>query len=362
MAMATPNFDPQRLNLNLSFLQRVTIKDRAFLSRQLATMLSSGISLIEAVKVLLLQTKNPIIRDALAQIAHDIESGMTFSAAIERHPKIFNGIYVAIVRSGEASGKLEEVLLQLAENIEKENALVGKLKSAMIYPIFIITAMIGVAILMMVRVMPQLKSIFLESNVQLPITTVVLLKSSDFMVQYWWLVVLLLIGAVVGLYYYFRSPSGTVVLNHIQVRLPAGLPEDLYMARFTRTMSMLIKGGIPIIQALEITSSVMNNVIYRDALAGARAEIERGLPLSAPLDRNPYFPKIVTQMILIGEQTGRLDQILERLAVYYETEMDDKIKGISSLIEPVIIVILGLGVAFLVMAVLMPIYNITEIQ
>lgn len=348
--------------VNLSFLERVSIKDRAFFSRQLATMLGSGITLSESLKVLLAQTKNPMIVRALTQIIHDIESGLSFSVAIERHPKLFGDVYVAIVRSGEISGKLEEVLLQLAENIEKENALVSKLKSAMVYPIFIVTAMIGVSILMMVKVMPQLKSIFTESNVPLPLSTQFLLAGSDFMVKFWWLVVIGLVALVFGIAYYFRTYSGSRILNVIQVHMPAGLPEDLYMARFTRTMSMLIKGGLPIIQSLDITANVMNNYLYRDVLVGARNEIERGLPLSAPLDRSSYFPKIVTQMILVGEQTGRLDQILERLAIYYEDEMDDKIKGISSLIEPVIIVILGLGVAFLVMAVLMPIYNITQIN
>lgn len=344
------------------FLSRVTVKDRAFLSRQLATMLSSGIPLIDSVKVLILQTKNQIILDSLVQIQADLEAGLTFSAAIERHPKLFNNIYVSIVRSGEATGKLEDVLLQLADNIEKESVLVGKLKSAMVYPIFIITAMIGVAILMMVKVMPQLQSIFTESNVELPFTTKLLLALSGFMVNFWWLVVLVMVGAAVGLSAYFRTPDGSAVLNHLVVKIPGGIANDLYMARFTRTMSMLIKAGLPIIQALEITAEVMNNVIYSGALTGAKTEVERGLPLSAPLAKHSFFPKIVTQMVLVGEQTGRLDQILERLATYYETELDDKVKGISSLIEPVIIVILGVGVAFLVMAVLMPIYNITQIQ
>ncbi len=347
---------------NLPLLRHVSIKDKAFLSRQLATMLGSGIPLVESINVLLIQTKNPVIREGLNAIVHDIESGLTFSTAIERQPEIFNSIYVAIVRSGEASGKLEEVLLQLAENIEKDSALVGKLKSALVYPVFIITAMIGVAILMMVKVIPQLKSIFTDSNVPLPFTTQLLIGASDFMVKFWWLVIIGLIGAVVGIGYYLKTPQGTTLLNNVEVRIPGGISEDLYMGRFTRTMSMLIKSGLPIIQSIEITAQVINNVVFRDVLLGAQTEIERGLPLSTPLARSLYFPKVVTQMILVGEQTGRLDQILERLAIYYENEVDDKAKGISSLIEPVIIVILGIGVAFLVMSVLLPIYSITQVQ
>jgi len=348
--------------MTIPFLSFVSLKDRTFLSRQLATMIGSGIPLVEALKVLLLQTRNPVVKQALVEIVHDIESGLSFSSAIDRQPKIFSKIYVAVSRSGEASGRLEDVLLQLADNIEKENSMAGKVRGAMIYPAFIMTAMVGVAMLMMVRVMPQLRAIFSESNLELPITTRILLITSDFMVKYWWLVIILMVGAVVGLGAYIKTPTGTLLLNHLQVRLPANLGEDLYMSRFTRTMSMLVKAGLPIIQALEITSQVMNNKIYQASLIQAQADVGRGLPLSVTLSQNRYYPKIVTQMILVGEQTGRLDQLLEKLAIYYENELDTKVKGISTLIEPLIIVILGIGVAFLVISVLMPIYNLTQLQ
>lgn len=346
-----------------SIINRITIKDRAFLSRQLATMLNAGIPLIEAVKILIQETKNPNIKKALTEVAKDLESGLTFSGAIEKQPNLFNNIYVAIVRSGEASGKLEEVLLQLADNIEKENSLVGKIKGAMVYPIFVITAMIGVAILMMVRVMPQLKGIFEESKVELPITTKLLLASSDFMVDYWWMVILALVAGLVGLRFWLKTPNGTYILNRLQLRIPGGFSEGVYMSRFTRTMSLLIKAGLPIIEALKITGEVMNNVIYKDSLERASADVERGLPLSTPLNQDgKLYPTIVSSMVLVGEQTGRLDTLLEKLAIYYDDEMNEKVKGLSSLIEPVVIVILGIGVAFLVMAVLMPIYNISQIQ
>ncbi len=351
------------MELLTQLLNRITIKDRAFLSRQLATMLNSGIPLVEAVKILIQETKNPVVKESLTEIARDLESGLTFSGAIEKQPNLFNNIYVAIVRSGEASGKLEEVLLQLADNMEKENSLVGKIKGAMVYPIFIITAMIGVAILMMVRVMPQLKGIFEESKVELPFTTRVLLASSDFMVKYWWLVVAAMIGSLIGLRFWLKTPNGTFLLNKLQLRIPGGFSEGIYMSRFTRTMSLLIKAGLPIIEALKITGEVMNNIVYKDSLEQASSQVERGLPLSAPLGQDErLYPTIVSSMILVGEQTGRLDTLLEKLAIYYDDEMNEKVKGLSSLIEPVVIVILGIGVAFLVMAVLMPIYNISQIQ
>lgn len=348
--------------MTIPFFNAASLKDRTFLSRQLATMLGSGIPLVEALKVLLLQTKNQTVKTALGEIIRDIESGLSFSSAIDRQPQLFSKIYTAVARSGEASGRLEDVLLHLADNIEKENVMAGKIKGALIYPVFVLTAMIGVAILMMVRVIPQLRSIFDESNIVLPITTRLLLASSDFMVRYWWLVVILLIAGVAGLVWYIKTPNGSLILNNIQVRLPTNLGEDLYMGRFTRTMSMLITSGLPIIQALDITSQVMNNKIYQASLIQAQADVGRGLPLSVSLNQNRFYPKIVTQMILVGEQTGRLDQLMEKLAGYYENELDTKVKGIATLIEPLVIVTLGIGVAFLVIAVLMPIYNLTQVQ
>ncbi len=342
-------------------LNRVTVKDRAFLSRQLATMLSSGIAITEAMKILLSQTKNPVVRQSIVEIIHDLEAGMSFSAAIDRQPKLFNSIYVAMVRAGETTGKLEEVLLQLADNVEKDSAIVGKIRGAMLYPAFIIMAMIVVAILMMVKVIPQLTSIFKEGNATLPISTRVLIAASNFFVHFWLVVVVAAVIVVFLAGRWLMTVPGTMFLNQLQLRIP-GISESLYMSRFTQTISMLIKSGVPIVQALDITADVMNNYVFKDALIQAKGQLERGNPLSTPIGQNPHFPKIVSQMILVGEQTGKLDQIMEKLSLYYEDDLDTKIKSISTLIEPIIIVILGISVAFLVMAILLPIYNIAQIS
>lgn len=325
-------------------------------------MLSSGIPLAEAIKVLQSESRNPVIQESLLEIVKDIEAGSSFSVAIERHPQLFNSVYVAVARSGEASGRLEEVLTQLADTIEKENMIVSRIRSAMIYPAFIILAMIAVAALMMVRVIPQLKSIFIESGAELPFSTRALISISDFMVNYWYAIIIVLVLAAIGLRIYLKTPTGILLINQLQARMPAGISEGLYMGRFARTMSMLIRAGIPIIQSLDISAQVMNNLIYADSLHTAKTQVERGIPLSAPLQSNRFFPRIVSEMILVGEQTGKLDEILTKLADYYDEEMDAKIRGISSLIEPVIIVILGIAVAFLVISILMPIYNIAQIQ
>jgi type IV pilus assembly protein PilC len=348
--------------MTIPFLNRITVKDRAFLARQLATMLSSGIAITQAIKVLVNESKNEKVKVALTQVVRDIEDGSTFSNAIEHQPELFGSVYTAVARSGEATGKLEDVLLQLANNIEQEAVLISRIRSVMIYPAFILAAMIAVAILMIVRVMPQLKSIFLESGAELPLSTQFLLNSSDFVVNYWWIVIAVIVAFLFWFRYFLKTPTGILALNQLQVRLPGGLGESLYMSRFSRTMSMLVKAGISIIQGLEITGHVMNNVIYEESLLQAKSQIERGIPLSTPIGQNRFFPKIVAEMVLVGEQTGKLDEILDKMALYYESELDTKVKGLSSLIEPIIIVILGIGVAFLVTAVLMPIYNISSLQ
>lgn len=348
--------------MKLPFLNRISLQDKAFLARQLATMLSSGIALEESLKILQEESSNTAVKDIFREVIEDIEAGSSFSGAIEKHPDLFSRVYIAMTKSGEASGKLEEVLLQLADSIENENSIISRIRSAMVYPIFIILAMIGVGALMMVRVIPQLKSIFLESGVSLPFSTRVLISLSDFLINQWYIALLIIILIVVAVRYYLRSHNGQVLVNQVQARFPGKIGQDLYMARFSRTMSMLTKAGVPIIQSLDITAGVMNNIIYQESLSQAAGQVERGLPLSTPLAQNRFFPRIVSQMILVGEQTGRLDTILEKLSSYYDQELDRIVRGLSSLIEPVIIVILGIGVAFLVIAVLMPIYSIAQLQ
>jgi type IV pilus assembly protein PilC len=348
--------------LALPFLNRITIKDRAFLSRQIATMLSSGIPLTEALKVMLTGTKSPRVAEAIEQIIKDVESGLSFSVSIQKHPELFNSVYVSMAKSGEASGRLEDVLLQMADNIELEQSIISRVRGAMIYPLFIVVAMIGVSILMLVSVIPQLQLIFDESKVQLPLATRFLIALSNFLIHQWWLCIAIVAIIVFAARFYAKTPAGVYFINQVQARLPGQLSESLYMARFTRTMSMLIQAGLPIIESLDIAGAVMNNVIYRDSLLHAKTQVERGIPLSTPLSQNKFFPVLVAQMVRVGEQTGRLDDVLKRLSVYYESELDTRIKSISSLIEPVIIVILGIAVAFLVISILMPIYSIAQLQ
>ena len=350
------------LNTSIEIFSRASAKDKAFLSRQLATMLSSGLPIDRSVAILAAQTRKKILKDALTQINQDLSSGQSFSAAIRKHPKIFDKVYVSIVVSGEAVGKLADVLTHLADQLEKNSDFNSKITGAIMYPAFVFVVMIGIAFYMMTKVIPQISAIFSESNAKLPWATNFLISMSNFLVVYWWLVVIFLVAIVAGIIMFLYTDAGKLLLNRIQINLPGGVGKDVYMARFANTLGMLLQSGTPIIDAVKITGDVMNNVIYKKSLENIALQLERGIPMSVPLEKDENFPLVIPQMVLVGEQTGRLDQVLDNLAKYYQTQSEDKIKGISTLFEPVLIVIIGLGVGFIVFAIIMPIYQVVQLQ
>ena len=355
------------MNLNFSLpslpmFNRVSANDKAFLARQLATMVSSGLPLDRGIGVLLTQTKKPELRAALEGILKDLEAGSAFSSALAKHPKVFDEIFVSVVLSGETVGKLAEVLEQLAIQLEKQSDFSSKMRGALMYPIFILFAMIVVGLITVTRVVPQLESIFQESGAKLPFATQVLIFISTFLLNYWWIVIVMVIVLAVVAQMFFVSKPGRRLLDQIAIRLPFEQGTDLYMARFSRTLGMLIQAGTPIIKALDVTAAVINNSLYHDELLNVRQQVERGIPLSAPLSESKLFPVIATQMVLVGEQTGRLDDVLLRMAEYYEAQSDEKIQSISSLLEPVIIVIIGIAVGYMVYSILVPMYNIAQLQ
>ena len=350
------------MDINLDFLERVTTKDKAFLSRQLATMIASGLPLDRAIAILAAQSRKKILKETLESINADLESGEKFSTAISRHPKVFDKVYINIVISGEAVGKLSEVLTHLADQLEKESDFKSKIQSAIVYPAFIIVVMVAIVFLMMTNVIPQISDIFKESGAQLPWTTLALISISEFVVTYWYIVVIVLIGIVVGLIFFLRTETGRYTLHKLYINIPTGIGKDVYMARFARTLGMLLQAGTPIIDAVKITADVINNVIYQKSLENVAAQLERGIPMSVPIEKDPNFPLVVPQMVMVGEQTGKIDEILMNLAEYYESQSADKLKGLTSLFEPLLIVIIGIGVAFIVFSILMPIYQIVQVQ
>ncbi len=341
----------------------VSIRDISIFTRSLATMLEAGFPLLEALGVLDLQTKNKALENAISQIISDLTAGENFSSALAKHDKIFSQVYISVVKSGEKTGKLPKVLNELATGLEKDYAFISKLRGAMTYPLFLICAMAVIGTIMMINVIPQLQEIFEDAGAELPWTTKTIIAIATFMQNYWWIFFPVLIGGIIAIIWYFKSPYGKTYWSMLELRLPilAPLSVLIYSARFTRTFGLLMETGIPILEALDITKEVINNTIYQEILENASKEVERGIPLSTPISRTPFFPIIIGQMMRVGEKTGKLDKILNSLSIFYEAEVDNKIKTISSLIEPILIIIIGLAVAIVVFAIIVPIYNLAQI-
>lgn len=352
-----------KLNLSANIFNHVSLKEKVFLARQMATMLGSGLAIDHCFKVLASQTNNPYLQSAYAQIITDLEAGTSLSTAMSRWRKVFDPVFIAIIRSGESSGQLDKVLLQLADRLEMTEDFTSKVRSALFYPAFIIVTMIGIITMMMIYVVPQLKTVFAESNVQLPWTTRVIIAISDFTISYWWIELITLILLIIGGFFFFRSSTGGSVWDQAKIRTPGikKLYVDIYMARFCRTMSMLIAAGLPIMETLAITAEVIQNRIYTNGLKMIVSQVERGIPMSVPMRQDRNFPSIVSEMMAVGEQTGKVETVLTKLADFYESETNSLIKGMSGLIEPIIILIIGLGVGFLVYAIIYPIYSIAQI-
>lgn len=349
--------------MELQFLRRVTNKEKAFFTRQLATMLDAGLPLTRAINIIQGQTKNKYFSAILSDIYNHLEEGYPFSQCLARYPNVFTEVYISVVKAGEASGKLEGVLKELSSNLEEQNRLMNAVYNAMLYPAFVVVAMILVGFYVISNIIPQLRELFTESNVELPLITKMLLSFSDFFNKFWYLVVLLIVGVILVLRLYFKTPAGRLFWSSLQLRLPLFKPifEGLHMNQFCRTFGMLTKSGVPIMDTVKIVAHTINNTLYQESMVEVGHQLELGVPMSVPISKNPYFPPLVSQMILVGEQTGRMDEIFLNLAAYYENETSSKIKGVSSLIEPILIIIVGVGVAFMVFAVLVPIYEVSQV-
>jgi len=348
----------------IGFGKRVNAKDRAIFARQISTMISAGLPLPKAIKITSTQARNEFLKTIYIEIFKDLEEGLSFSDALAKHPEAFDKVFVSLTRAGESTGKLDVVLKQQADQLENDNNFTGKVKGALYYPGFIFVAMIGIATYMLIAVIPQLKSIFDSAGATLPLATRMLLALSDFVKTKWWavLVIIIIIG-VVGKFW-SSSNSGSKTKDSLQLKIPGvkKIFEGIYMYRFTKTMAMLIGAGVPLLDALKIGGSVINNSVYEDSIVNVASQVEKGVPLSVQLSKDPTFPPFIGQMAAVGEETGQLDGVLSKVADYYEEATDQLIKTVSTLIEPIILVVMGLGVAFIVFAVLVPIYNISQLK
>ncbi|TSC93204.1 MAG: Type II secretion system protein [Candidatus Berkelbacteria bacterium Licking1014_7] len=341
-------------------LKKVSTEEKAFFSKQLAVMIGAGLQLAGAVNILKNQTRNQYFKQVLTKIYDDLEQGKKFSEALANYPNVFNRVYINIVFSGENSGKLDKVLAELGDQLTQENDFTSRLRGAMIYPMIILMALIGVAIFTSVKLIPSLQQMFSEAKSELPWTTKIVFGFSNFLIHSWLWVILIIVAGVVLVMYFLRTAPGEMLLHQILLKEPFGLFKKIYLLRFTRTLGSLLSSGVPIIDALNITSEVVGNDVYREELQFFANELERGAPLSVPVSRSKLFPYFISQMIIVGEKTGQTDKILVNLAENFYKETTYQIDNFAKTFEPVIILIIGMGVALLVFAVIMPIYQFAQ--
>lgn len=355
------NQKPSSFSTFKKLFDRVSAKDKIVFTRNMYTMIQSGLSLPHAFKIINQQTESPKFKNILETLKSDIERGKTFADALARYPKVFNAFYVNIVKVGEASGKLEECLKHLTNKLERDMELSNKIKSAMMYPIVVLTTMLIIIVLMIVFVLPELAAIFKEFNVPLPWTTRTLIAFSDLVSNYG---IFMLIGVILFVIIFvmmFRSKSGRIIIHRISLRLPIFSPilKKMELSRFSRTLNTLIVSGVPIIRSFEITSSVLGNYLYQKSVMDATSLLKRGVKIVDILEKEPkLFPPFVSQMISVGEETGNLDQILSDVARFYEEEITRTMNNLASIIEPILLILLGIGVAIIALSVFSPIYSL----
>lgn len=359
------NLDVQKENFLNKFeglFNRVRYKDLVLFSRQLSTLVGARVPILQGLRILESQLDSKGLVLVIRNLIASIESGQSLSLAMSRHSDIFGNVYISLVRSGEAAGTVGESLSYLADQLEKDYDLRSKVRAAITYPAFVLSALIIVGVLMFKFVLPKLVEVLKEQEAELPFISKVLILFTDWFQVYWWMVLLALAGAVLLIRWYIYTPAGRYTWDQIKIHLPILGPvlQKIYMARFSRNLATLVSGGIPIIQALKIIGDVINNVIYRDIMLITAEQVTNGKSIGESLAKFPEFPPLVTQMVHVGEQTAELDNILTKLAMFYEKEVDAQISTLSSLLEPIIMVILGVGVGLLVAGVLLPIYNLAS--
>ncbi len=344
-------------------IDRVKPKDMVIFSRQFSVLISANVAIVQSLRVLVEQTENLKLKMVLSEVVDEIDGGSTLSGALAKRPKIFDNFFVNIVKSGESSGKLDEVLDYLADEIEKEYDMVGKIKGAMIYPAFVLTGLGIVGTVMMVFVVPKLTVVLTESGMELPITTKILIGTSDFMQGYWWLIIISTVALVFGFKAILRTRTGKVVFDNIVLRLPifGRLFRLIYLTRFTRSFHTLLIGGVTITHALKITGDIVSNSVYKDLIDKTVVSIEDGHSISEVFSQSKQIPNMVSQMMSIGEKTGKLDLILNKITEFYTREIDNIVANLMTLMEPIIMVIMGVAVGIMVAAIILPMYNMAAV-
>lgn len=344
---------------------RVRAKDTVLFSRQFATMVNSGLSLIRALSVLVDQTSSAALADVIRQVRSDVEKGMSLSQAMERHPKVFGELYVAMIKAGEIGGILDETLERLADMLEANLNLRSKIKAAMAYPLVVGILILFVTTAMIVFVVPIFATMFedMGNGASLPAPTLALVALSDIVTGYWWAIILGVVGTVVGFRKWKRTERGRLIWDTVKLKLPVfgQLAHKTSLSRFARTFSVLSRTGVPILQAIDIVAATSGNRKMALALEDVKAAVRNGESLAEPLGRHDIFPPMVVQMMTVGEETGALDEMLAKVSDFYDREVNDMVNALTSLIEPLLIVVMGITVGGILIALYLPIFNLASV-
>lgn len=346
---------------NLSYFERISTKDVVMLSRQVATLFEAQVSALRAFRLLATETVNPALQDRLTTIANDIQAGMPMSRAMAKHPKVFDNFYVSMVRTGEETGKIDDTFNFLADYLDRNYEITSKAKNALIYPAFVIGVFIIVMLLMMTLVIPRMADILVETGQELPIYTRAVLAISNFLVHYFYLVIIGIVIAVVMGMRVLQSPNGKEIFSRIKLGVPyvGVLYQKLFLSRIADNLSTMLTSGIQMIRALEMSASVVGDPSYEQALLAVAREVQTGVHTSDAMSKQKVFPGIVVAMVRVGEETGDMGKILDTMAKFYRREVGNAVDTLVSMIEPLMIVSLALGVGVLLASVLVPIYNIS---
>lgn len=348
------------INFSIS-LDRIKPKDLVVFSRQFSVLISANVALVQSLKVLVEQTDNQKLKAVITGVADEIDGGARLSDALSRRPKVFSNFFVNVVKSGETSGKLDEILDYLADELEKDYDMNSKIKGSMMYPAFVLSGMAVMGAVMMVFVVPKLTEVLTQAGVELPLPTKILIATSGFLKSFWWLVIAGVIGFFIALKTALKTQQGKHVFDVILLNLPifGGLFRKIFLVRFTRTMQTLLVGGVNISKALKISSEVVTNTVYSDLILKTRDSVEDGNSIADEFSKSKDVPKMVSQMMSIGEKTGKLDIILDRITKFYSREIDNTVGNLMTLMEPVIMVIMGIAVGIMVAAIMLPMYNMS---
>ena len=350
------------LNLIKKFKDRITTNDVATFTRQFSTMVAAGLPITESLLILKSQAKGSMGK-VVSQILADVEGGESMSKSFMKHPTVFSPTYIALVKSGEAGGVLDTVLVRLADSLEKQQEFKGKVKGALIYPMIIIIGMIIVAFIMMIFVIPRLTSLYSEFNAELPLPTRILIGMSDAVITYWPITLAVVVGGIYAFQAYRKTKKGRLKTDELAFRIPivGQLSREVILTELTSTLSLMVGAGVSILEGLNITSEVVSNVVIGNALKDVSTQVEKGFPVSFAFAKHPdAFPFILSQMVAVGEETGKMEEVLNKVSHVFEVESDQKVKSLTAAVEPIVMVILGLGVGFLVIAIILPIYNLTS--